>query len=315
PVELDLVQPFLARRRRRLQGGEGRRDEAGERGLLRLFRNRQARRFRAFDLPRLRRPPRRLTLHLLDRPAGLHRLWPLFQDVRIIFTPREFVVALDEEPIVLLLARLSRHAHEMPASAQLLPVDLEIEMPLAISLLRVSDRRPSTSIPEDDGPAAVLSLRDRSFEVAIFERMILDMNGESLLAGHEARPLRDSPALQNAVHLQTKIVVQPPGGVFLYQVAVALGGPFYLSGRLRRRVEITLLAVLGERHQLALRRSAGAAFFRERAFDFFGVLPDAFALSRRASRRLVTLVSLGGGGALISRPSILAFTSSARASS
>src|SRR3546814_12809753 len=73
----------------------------------------------------LGRPARRLALDLLDHPAGLHRFRPLLENVGVLVAAREVVVALDEEPVLLLLARLVGHAHQVPASAQLLAVQLE----------------------------------------------------------------------------------------------------------------------------------------------------------------------------------------------
>jgi hypothetical protein len=45
--------------------------------------------------------------------------------------------------------------------------------------------------------------------------MVLDVDGEALDLGPDRRPFGDRPALQHAVHLQTEVVVKPPGGVLL----------------------------------------------------------------------------------------------------
>src|SRR3546814_13121493 len=63
-----------------------------------------------------------------------------------------------------------------------------------------------------------LTLRNGPFERAVFQRVVLDADGEALLAGHQARPLGDRPALQHAVHLQAQVVVQPPRRMLLDQV-------------------------------------------------------------------------------------------------
>src|SRR3546814_18324215 len=108
--------------------------------------------------------------------------------------------------------------------------------------------------------------------------------------------------------------------MLLDQVAVAALGLRLLAARLRRRLEIALLAIGGERHQPALRRGAAAAFFcfPRPAFlaAFFGVFlpPPALppsALRRSASIRLTPFSSFGRVGALVSRPSLFARTRSA----
>jgi hypothetical protein len=73
--------------------------------------------------------------------------------------------------------------------------------------------------------------------------MVLDMDREALLARNKARPARDRPALHGAVKLETKIVVQPAGGVLLDHVAVLAGRARAAPARLAGRLEIPLLAV------------------------------------------------------------------------
>src|SRR5690606_3009881 len=133
---------------------------------------------------------------------------------------REVVIALDQEPVLPLLARLARHPHEVPASSQLLAVDLEIEMALGIAFLGIAKGRPRAPVPEDDRAPSVLALRDGAFEIAIVERMILDMDGETLLAGNQAWALGDRPALERAVHLEAQIVVQAARRVLLDQIGL-----------------------------------------------------------------------------------------------
>jgi hypothetical protein len=45
--------------------------------------------------------------------------------------------------------------------------------------------------------------------------MVLDMDGEPLLARHQARALGDGPALEHFVELEAEIVVQPARRVLL----------------------------------------------------------------------------------------------------
>src|SRR3546814_3074296 len=87
-------------------------------------------------------------------------------------------------------------------------------MPLGVALLGVAPllgvtkRRPAAAVPQHHRAAAVLTLRNGPFERAVFQRVVLDADGEALLAGHQARPLGDRPALQHAVHLQAQVVVR-----------------------------------------------------------------------------------------------------------
>ena len=78
--------------------------------------------------------------------------------------------------------------------------------------------------------------------------MILDVNGETLLVGVEARAARDRPALHDAVELEPQIVMQPARGVFLNDVTVAATSAPGAAARLRRDAEFSLLAVDLERH-------------------------------------------------------------------
>ena len=183
---------------------------------LRGIRRRRGGRFsRPFDLAGLRRPAGLLAGDFIHHAAGLHRFRPLLEDVGGTGRSGGLVVAFDQQPVLAFLARLAGHADQMPAAVQLLAVELELEMALGIALVRIADRLPAAAIPDDHRAAAILALRDRAFEVAIFEGVILDMDRQTLLARHQARPARHRPALQHAVHLEPQIVVQAPGGVLL----------------------------------------------------------------------------------------------------
>src|SRR5262249_25142620 len=62
----------------------------------------------------------------------------------------------------------------------------------------------------------VLALRDRPLERSVLERVVLDVDGEPLLRRIEARPLRHRPALEDAVELESEVVVEPARGVLLH---------------------------------------------------------------------------------------------------
>ena len=86
---------------------------------------------------------------------------------------------------------------------------------------------------------------DHAFEIAVIERMIFDLDGQALDPGVEARAFRHRPALEHAIHLQAKIVMEPPCGVFLHDEAERMSRLFApAAARLRRFGEIALAAVL-----------------------------------------------------------------------
>ena len=190
------------------------------------------------------------------------------------------VVLLDQQPVLPLLARLALHAHEMPAAAELLPVQFEFQMALGIAFVGVTHRRPGAAIPDDDGAAAIFALGDRALEIAIGERVVLHMHGEPLVARHQARAPCHRPAFQDTIHFQAQVVVQARGIVFLDDEAMALGAGAPALG-LRRRGKIAFLAIEIERHgQPAFRRGSLAG-------AFFLVLP-LLGMAARASMSCAT---------------------------
>src|SRR3954468_17433433 len=84
----------------------------------------------------------------------------------------ELVVALDEQPLLLLLMRARAHPHEVPASFQPLPIEREIKMAVGVSLSRIALGLPASLIPYDHGAAAVLALRDHALEGEVFHRVV-----------------------------------------------------------------------------------------------------------------------------------------------
>src|SRR5690606_41916209 len=130
------------------------------------------------------------------------------RNVGIVFRAGLVVVALTQQPVVALFSWPLRHPYEMPPAGQLLALEREFEMALPEPLPRVSFRHPRPAIPDNDRAATIFAFRDRSLEVAIVERMVLDMDGQPLFRRHKARAASDRPALEHAVHLQPEIIVQ-----------------------------------------------------------------------------------------------------------
>src|SRR5262245_41422435 len=79
--------------------------------------------------------------------------------------------------------------------------------------------RPEAAIPKHDRTAAVFTLRNDAFEVAIIERMIFGLDGKSFVFGIERRPLGYGPRLEDAFDLETQIEVQAPRRVHLHNEA------------------------------------------------------------------------------------------------
>src|SRR5690606_3659160 len=94
---------------------------------------------------------------------------------------------------------------------------------------------------------AVLVLGNHAFEVAVFERMVLGLHREAALARIEARSLGHRPALQDAVQLEAKVIVQPPRRMALHRVAERLSLSRATAAlRLGRNAEVAHLAVAPE---------------------------------------------------------------------
>ena len=84
--------------------------------------------------------------------------------------------------------------------------------------MRVALRRPGSAIPQHHLAAAVFPFRDRPFEAAIFQRMVLDADREAFFRRVETRPARHRPAFQKAIELQAEIEVKPPRPMLLDDV-------------------------------------------------------------------------------------------------
>ena len=107
---------------------------------------------------------------------------------------------------------------EHERAVQLLPVELELELPVVDGTGRVGGVRVGTvgaPVPDDDVARAVLAPRDDALEVEVVERMVLDVDREPPLARVEARPARDRPGREHALHLEPEVVVEGGGAMTL----------------------------------------------------------------------------------------------------
>src|SRR5262252_4406849 len=79
----------------------------------------------------------------------------------------------------------------------------------------VDDDRVRAGIPYDHLPTTVLGGWNYAFERAVLVRVIFGLDGQPALLRVVGRTLRNRPADQHPVDLQTEVVVQPTRGVFL----------------------------------------------------------------------------------------------------
>ena len=130
---------------------------------------------------------------------------------------------LDKKPVVALA--LAAHAHQHPAAFQLVAGKQELQLALAQRGFRIGAvfSRPETPVPQHDGAAAILALWDGAFKVSVFERMILDLDRQSLVMGVKRRPLRHGPRFENAVDFEAEIIMKASRCVLLDDEAGVIG--------------------------------------------------------------------------------------------
>src|SRR5882757_4190857 len=139
---------------------------------------------------------------------------------------------------------------------QLLALKGEFEVALLEAALGI-DRLPGAAVPELHGAAAILIFRNRAFEIAVVERMILDLDRQPLVVRIERGAARHRPGLEDAVEFEPEIVMQPGRIVLLDHEAPQLRRRnLDLARRLAGLLEIALLAVDGEVSQRHVQPSA-----------------------------------------------------------
>src|SRR5438477_655864 len=147
----------------------------------------------------------------------------LRDDVGLALLPCKFILGLDEEPWVFLLARFSAHAHEMPAALEARAVKGEIEMAFGKSVVGIEFRPPGAAIPHDHGAAAIFALGDDTLPVEILHRVVFGFNRQALVVGIKARAAGHGPALENAIELEPQIEMEAPRIMPLHHELPALG--------------------------------------------------------------------------------------------
>ena len=178
------------------------------------------------------------------RPPGRHAGHAIV-DERIAVVGLSIAVGdLLEHPRLGLLAGLRLQAEHHPFALHPLTLEREVEMAfldrLARVLARVGD--PPALVPQHHRPAAIFALGNGALKRAIVERMVLGPHRQPVLAGVQARPLGNRPALEHAVELQPEVPMEPRGVVLLDDEAVAFALEPAALGLLRLR-EIALPVV------------------------------------------------------------------------
>jgi hypothetical protein len=274
-VVLDLVHPFGSARRALARRGEARLDEGRQQLLPRAahFADVGQGRLAGALLLGPRRmvdAHRSLCGNLLRRQPAQPGCRLLLGDLRIAWLAGKFVLRLEQEPRLGLLARLGPDSYQMPLSLEPAAVEREGEVAFAEPVLRVELGRPRPTIPHDHRAAAVFAFRDVAFEREVVERMILGAHGEPLLPGRERRPARHRPALERAVKLEAEVPVQPARRVLLHHEGEAGGGALGLRRsfawhnrrRLGRAAEIAL-GRIGIERRLACARARRLASLQD----------------------------------------------------
>ena len=94
-------------------------------------------------------------------------------------------------------------------------------MAFGVTFVRIAFRHPGAAIPDHHGAAAIFAFRDRTLEGVVFDRMVLDVDGEAFFVGIQAGAAGHRPALHHAVEFKPQIVMQPRRRVLLNDIAVA----------------------------------------------------------------------------------------------
>src|SRR5262245_39929261 len=112
------------------------------------------------------------------------------------------IMVLDEQPVLArAVGAVVAHAHQHPSPVQPLALELEPEATAAEHFL-CGPRTlwlPVASVPELHGATTVFAFGDRALEIAIVERVILDLDREPLDLGIERGSLGHRPGFEDSI--------------------------------------------------------------------------------------------------------------------
>jgi hypothetical protein len=124
---------------------------------------------------------------LIHRSAGCSTIATLFKHVRVFLTAltaltARLVIALfNQQPIFTAAASPALYLHQRPAAAQFVAVKFVAKIP--VTKIAFNFALSPSLIPELDRAPAILALRNKALETAVFECMILDLHRQTLFTG------------------------------------------------------------------------------------------------------------------------------------
>src|SRR4051812_24969602 len=149
--------------------------------------------------------------------------------LRVPAVDRVLVALVQQQPFVLSVAA-GAGADQHETAAQLLAVHVEMQLAGGQRGGRIVGvrRLPGAVVPDDDVAAAVLAGPDDTLEIAVTQRVVLDLESRPADFRVERRAFRHRPARQRAAHLQPEVVMQPPRPVTLHDESA--GGGLHVAG-------------------------------------------------------------------------------------
>ncbi len=217
--------------------------------------------------------PRPASLDVRDRAHAV----PLHLERVVVLVTREILRERREHRLDVLGQRLAIrilgrvHAVDHPVVAVGLEQRVPAPGPIAVQrddhfVVVHLVRLVAAAIPDAHAPAAVLAPRDVAFELEVLERVVLGVDRQVVALRVEWDATRDGPRQQHPVVLEAKVPVHAPGVVLLDDEPTARLPVVGAAGRLRRRFEVPLLAVLVEAlaHPTMVARRRGSS--RRRPF-------------------------------------------------
>ncbi len=170
---------------------------------------------------------------------------------RLVRPARGCTAVLPQEQPVLRIA-VERGRHERPHPVETLAVQTYGQSSVTFLL----EKLVGSAIPDLDRAGAVLAGGDLAFEVAVLERVILDVHREVSLAAPERDSLRNRPAGECSVAFEPKVVVETPRVVSLDHESRLRARSSRLAERLRCLPGTALPAIFVEAHLWIVARFA-----------------------------------------------------------
>src|SRR4051812_5522301 len=172
---------------------------------------------------------------LVDRPSRTDG-FRLRAD-RVPARIRTLVAALEDQPLRL---GAPARALQRPAAAQLLALQPDRQMAVLKRLLdrALGQAAVGARVPHDDAAGAI-ARADPALELGVAEGVVVDLDGEALLARVGRQSLRDRPGLQDPPDLEAEVVVHRSRCVLLddepHRVSTATPRPAGVPSRAAAR--------------------------------------------------------------------------------